>query len=115
MFPFAAQNHLEVRDRVSRHFAADAVETQVGHVMLAATIEAAADLDVQFHDGLVQLKTFLAKPLAQFRRQPARRGNPQLARVRPGAGGDVNDGSRAGIAESRGFEGLVQFRSDRFG
>ena len=47
MFPFAAQNHLEMRHRVSRHLAAHTVKTQVRHMVLAATIEAAADLDVQ--------------------------------------------------------------------
>ena len=108
MFPLAAQDHLEVRDGVARHFAADAVEAEVGHVMLAATVEAAADLDVQVLDGFVELKTFLAEPFAQFRRQPARRGNSQLAGVRPGAGGDVHDGARAGIAEPGSFECLVQ-------
>ena len=56
MRPLPAQNHLEVWHRVSRHFAAYAVKSQVGDVMLAATVETATDLDVQILDGFIELK-----------------------------------------------------------
>jgi len=71
VFPFPAQNDLEVRHGVTRHFAADAVKAQIGHMVLSATVEAAADFDVEFYDGIVQLKIFLGQSLAQLRRQSA--------------------------------------------
>src|SRR5580658_10731319 len=64
--PLAAENHLEVRHRVPCNLAADAVETEIGDVMLSATIEAAADFDMQILDGFVKLDAFLIEPLAQF-------------------------------------------------
>ena len=111
MFPLAAEHHLEVRDGVARHFAADAVEAEVGHMMLAATIEAAADLDVQiFAPTSSNCETLLGQPLAQFGGQSARGGDAQLAGVGAGAGDDVDDGAGAGIAKSDGFKCLVEFR-----
>ena len=54
--PLSSQDHLEVRHRVSGHLSAYAIKSQIGHVMLAATVETAADLDVQILDGFVELK-----------------------------------------------------------
>ncbi len=109
VLPLAAQHHLEVRHGVSADLAADAVEAEVGHVMLAATVEAAADLDVQILHGFVQLETFLGERFVQLGRQSARGGNSQLAGVRAGAGDDIDDRARAGIAKAHGFERLVNF------
>src|ERR1700686_4888629 len=79
-------------------------------MMLPATVKAATDLDVQVSNGLLQLKTLLGQPIAQLRRQPARGRNAQLARVRPRAGRNVNDSFRAGLADSRSLQSLMDFR-----
>ncbi len=79
-------------------------------MMLAATVEAAADLDVQLYNGIVQLEIFLGEPLAQFRGEAARGGNAQLAGVRARAGSDIHDAARARIGQPRGFQRLMQFQ-----
>ena len=68
----------EVALRLRRHgvtgdLAAYSVKSQVGHVMLSATVEAAADLDVQVFHRFAPLKTFFLEALAQLRGQTARR------------------------------------------
>ena len=108
MFPLAAEHHLEVRHRVARHFAAHAIESEVGDVVLPAAIEAAADFDVQVLHGFVELEALLGEPLAQLGRKPARRRNPQLARVRAGARNDIDDRAGAGHAKLRGLERFVE-------
>ena len=45
LFPFPAEDELEMRDRVAANHAVDAVKADVRNVMLAAGVEAAADLD----------------------------------------------------------------------
>jgi len=53
--------------------------------MLAATVEAATDLDVQILDGLIHLKTLLGQSIAQFRRQfRGRRKSPACTCPSPG-------------------------------
>ena len=71
MFPLAAEDDLEMRNRVSGDFPAHAVEAEVGHVVLTAAIEATADFDVQILNSLVGSETLLANPLAQLRGKPA--------------------------------------------
>ena len=95
MLPFAAQHHLEMRHRVAGDFAADTVETQVGDVVLAATVEAAADLDVQIFDGFVEFEDSFRPAACAARRQPARRGDAQFAGVRARASDDVDNGAGA--------------------
>ena len=95
LLPLAAEHDLEVRHGVAVHVAADAVEAEVGDVVLAAGVEAAADLDVQAADGLVQLAASLGEPHAQLAGQAARGGDAQLAGVGARAGGDVDDGAGA--------------------
>src|SRR5580658_9571325 len=69
-------------------------------MVLAAAVEAAADLDMQVFDWLIELKTLLAKPLVQLSRQATRRRNAQFAGVGSRAAHDVDDGTGAGIAQS---------------
>src|SRR6185295_746590 len=73
VIPLASEDHLEVRHGVAAHFAADTIEPQVGHVMLTATVEAPADLDVEILDGLVHLKVLLGKLFPKLRGEAARR------------------------------------------
>ena len=75
MLPFAAQDHLKMGYCVSGNLAADAVKAYVGHMMLSATVEAAADLDVQVLHRFIQLEALLRQPLAQLARQAARGRN----------------------------------------
>src|SRR5258708_21115819 len=104
MFPLSAEDNLKMRHRVSRDLAANAVESQVGRMMLSATVKAAADLDVQILHRFVLLEAFLAYLLAKLRRQSARRRDPQLASVRSGARGDVHQRAGTGVAESDGVQ-----------
>ncbi len=81
--------------------------------MLAATVEAAADLDVQILHRGVQGKALLGELLAQFRRQTSRRGDAQFASVRAGARDDVHDGSGPWIAQTHRVQGLDRFPPGR--
>ena len=70
--PFSAEHYLKMRHRISRHFATHAIETKIGNMVLPATVETAADLDVKTLNGLIQLHALCSKPRAQLRCQPAR-------------------------------------------
>ena len=61
-----------MRDLPIADRADDAVETQVRNVVLAAGIEAAADLDVKILDRVVELEEFLAQAAANFAGEPSR-------------------------------------------
>ena len=93
-----------MRHCVSRNLAAHAVEAQIGSVVLPATIEAAADLDVQILDCFILLKTFLTDPLAQLCRQPARGRNSQFASVRSWTTCNVHQRPSAGVAQADGVQ-----------
>ena len=60
------QDNLKVRHGNAVDLAAIAVEADVGGVVLAAGIEAAADLDPQGLDGLVELAVFFTETIAQL-------------------------------------------------
>src|SRR5207248_3483637 len=70
-----AQDHLEMRHRMVAHFATDAVEADVGNVVLSTRIKAAANLDVQRFDGGVERTIARYDTLAQFCCQPPRGGD----------------------------------------
>src|SRR5271154_1696242 len=99
-----------MRHGKSANLAADAVKTEVRYMMLTATIEASAHLDVQILYRLIHLKAFLLETLAQLRREPARRGNPQLAGVRSRAGDDIENRACTRPAEVRRVERAVECR-----
>ena len=61
-----------MRHLKSFYVAVDAVKTDVGNVMLAAGVEAAADFDAEIFYRFVELQTFLAQTIAQLARQAAR-------------------------------------------
>ena len=81
--------------------------------MLAATVEAAADLDVQILDRFIELKILFRQPLAQLGRQSSRRGDSQLARVRARARDDIQNRFRAGIGKPAPLQRLIEFMPGR--
>src|SRR5262249_18349747 len=54
LFPLAAEHDLEVRHGIAGDLSADTPEPEVGDVVLAAGVEAAADLDPKLTDRLVE-------------------------------------------------------------
>ena len=103
-----------MRHGVSPELAADAIEAEVGHVMLAATIEAPTDFDVQTLYRLVHLEAFLGQPGAQFGGQAARRRDAELAGVGPRAGDDVDQCARTGIPQAHRLQRSVDLRQIAF-
>ena len=79
-------------------------------MVLAARVEAAAHLDAQPADYLVQLVALGQQALAQFAGQAARGGDAQLAGVGAGAGGNVDDGAGAGCRKLRRLQVFMQRR-----
>ncbi len=59
VLPLAAEHDLKMRHGVSILVAAYSIEAEVGDMVLAAGVEAAADLDVQSADGLVHFEALL--------------------------------------------------------
>ena len=59
--------NLAIADRAAR-----SVKTKVRNVVLAAGIEAAADLDVKILDRVVELEELFAEAAANFAGQPSR-------------------------------------------
>ena len=84
MVPLAPQNHLKVRHGIARHFAADTIKSQVRHMVLSATVEAAADFDVQILDGLIQLKVLFGQSLRSSAASPREDEIPSLQVSVPG-------------------------------
>ena len=72
MGPLASQNHLKMGYGVTTNLSTHSIKPQVGDVMLATTVEAAADLDVQILDGLIHLRTLVGQPALEFGSQPPR-------------------------------------------
>ena len=71
--------------RAAVYFAAVAVETDVGEVMLAAAVEATRDLHPQRLDGSGHAGGFGGQTLAQLGGESATRGNAELAGIGAGA------------------------------
>ena len=95
----AAADHDEV---VRRGAAADlaqaALEADAGDVMLAASVRAAADLDVEAGDRLDEVGP-LVEAVGEEPAEAARLRHRQLARLGARAAGDVGDG--AGVRRGR--------------
>ena len=106
--PLPAQDQLEVRRQAVAHAPAHTIEAQVGHVVLATGIKAAADLDVQVLHGSVKRVADLTQAGDQLGGQAARGRDAQLAGVGAGAGGDVDDGAGAGRAQARPCQRGIQ-------
>ncbi len=58
-------------DVVAILVAVDAIESEIGDVMLAARVEASADFDAQILDSLIDRSVALNKAAAKFTRQTA--------------------------------------------
>ncbi len=95
---------------VAAHVAAGAKKADVGHVVLAARVKTAADLQANIAHRFIILVAFGGQPLAQFAGQPARTGNAQLAGIGAGAGGHIDDGLRAGLVQANFGQSHVQRR-----
>ncbi len=72
MGPLAADDQLEVRHASSSDVAADAEEAEIGDVVLAARVEAAARLDVQVLGVRVPVEARRPQVLGQLRSQGPR-------------------------------------------
>src|SRR5206468_3081865 len=106
--PFATQDDLEVRHLARTNLAAHAEESEVRDMVLPAGIEAAAAFHVE-PLGRLRGRRFDELELPpELTGEPARRRDPQLARVGAGACGDVRDLSRAGLCEAERAERLVE-------
>ena len=66
LFPLPADDNLKVWNLVTVDGTADTVETDIANVVLSATIEATADLNVQILDRLVHLKALLGQTGSQL-------------------------------------------------
>ncbi len=108
--PLTPQHNLEVGYGDAADLAADAVEADVGGVVLSARVEASADLDPQAFYGFVERVGALGQPAAQLGREAARRGDAELAGVGARAGGDVEDGTRTRQTQSEFFQVGVESR-----
>ena len=83
--------------------------------MLAATVEATADLDVKILNGRSELGTFPGQSLAKLPGESTRGGDPEFARIGTRAGDDIDDGPRSRFAEAHGRRALHKARIDRSG
>src|SRR5206468_5919209 len=86
-------------DRVLADLDRRPVEADVGDVVLAASVRAAAHLDVDPPGQLVG-DVHLVDPLLDRPVEAHRAGDPELAAVGPRAADDVCDLARAGLAET---------------
>jgi hypothetical protein len=96
--PLAAEHDLEVRHESAALLAADAVEAEVGDVVLAARVEAAARLDAEPLQRLVGGRSCRRRVASARRRGPARTRCP-ACRCRCRGRRDVLDGLGAGRRE----------------
>ena len=96
-----------------RHFKAlnrstDSVKTDVGNVMLPATVKTATDLDMQVLNCLIQLEAFLGKPFSEFRRQSPGRRNAEFARIGAGTRDNVHDVAGTWFRKPNGIQRVVE-------
>src|SRR5574341_1583035 len=93
-----AQKHLVGRHLISMKLLGASGEADAGDVMVAAGVGAARDLNPD--PRLVsQVSVAIPEDLTDGQRQSAGRGNPQLAGVGPGAGGDIGQPIRRGVRQ----------------
>ncbi len=102
-----------MRHAVAVDGAAYPIEPEVGDVMLAAGVEAAAGLDAQGADGARGIAIGVHAG-AQLCRQATRGRNAQLAGVGARAGCDVAYGPRPGLGKADGGKVAVQVRQVSF-
>ena len=99
-----------MRHGMTSNLAADTVESQIGDVMLSATIEAPADLDMQLLYGFVGHKAFFTDLPAEFGRKSARGRYAEFASIGSGARGDIHQRASSGIGKAHSAQGLVEVR-----
>ncbi len=108
--PLAAEDDLEVGGGEAALVAADAVEAEIGNVMLAAGVETAADLDAQVADGVIGGGAVFGETLTELAGQAAGGRDAQLAGIGAGAGGDVDDGAGSGGVQTGGAQAIIERR-----
>ena len=96
-----------MRHRAGADAADAALEPDRGHMVLAAAVGAAADLDVRGARGVDHVRT-RAKMLLEQPAEPARLRDRDPARLGAGAAPDVRDRAHAGEAEAGGDERAIQ-------
>src|ERR1700704_3197414 len=89
-----------MRYRMVPHFATDAVEANVGNMMLPAGVKTAANFHVQGFDGGIDRPIARYDALTQFRCQPPGGGDPQLTGIRPRAGGNIRQGRCSALPQA---------------
>src|SRR3989338_882105 len=82
VLPLTAEHHLEVRHGITVDIPADAVKSDIGNVVLAARIEAAAHLNPQIFYRRVELKALLAQAGAKLSRQARGGGGSPFSLIR---------------------------------
>src|SRR5262249_4133889 len=94
--------------RMVPYFTTDAVEADVGNVVLPAGVKAAANLNVQRFNRGVERAIARDDALAQFCCQPPGGGDAQLTGIRPRAGGDSRQGRCPALPQPRRHEVRVE-------
>src|SRR5262249_27897440 len=89
---------------------ARAVEAKVRNVMLAAGIEAAADLDMKIADRFIEREEPVCQARANFARESPRGGDAELACICAGACDHIKDGAGAGLAQADPHQFAIQIR-----
>src|SRR4029077_14537772 len=111
---FSAKDHLKMRHLEALHVAVDAVKADVGNMMLAAGVKAAANFNAQIFYRLIELQALLTQSIAQLPCEPTGRCDSQFARIRPWARCDVHNSCSVRRAETDGFNSSVKLRQIRF-
>ena len=106
--PLAADHDLEMGNGVAADVAAVAVEADVGDVVLAAGVEAAADLDVQVADGFVEAASTWPRAGAHSPARPREEAMPSLQVSVPGQAETSTIVPAPPVREADRFELVVQ-------
>src|SRR5207249_3494043 len=77
VFPFAANDDLEMRNLAIADRPARAIEAKVRDVVLAARVEASANLDVQVFDRLIKSEELVGKTCANLTSKTSRRSDAE--------------------------------------
>src|SRR5262245_18566330 len=97
-----------MRHRMVPHFATDAVEANVGNVVLSTGVKTTANFHIEGFDGGVERPVPRDDALAQFRRQSPRGGDAQLTSICPRAGGNIRQGRCPALPQTGGDKVRVE-------
>ena len=114
VLPLAPEDDLEMRNLAIADVDRHSIEAQIRDVMLAARIEATADLDPQILDGFIQIEGLCGQPRAKLAGETARRRDSQLAGVGARASRDIHDRAGAGCSQANAREFTIEIRKIGF-